>query len=546
MPEIDRTHDDFDWLVQRYLDGAATPSEMKQLNDALRSDAMLRERLVDVSMQAQLMHEALAPSLVDDPALRFDPTAGDTARRSVGPWGMLAMAAAVALVASVATWFVAGTATHNGRIAGVPVAVTNVAVITDLGDAAWVDDESTATSPTIGEHVSGTLRLKSGTAQMLMNSGAVLTLMGPAEMTLTDATRCELHAGRLVVHCPKRAHGFVVDTDQMSVTDLGTTFGVSVDASGRSEVHVFEGVVTVANAATPAPVELTQGHALAATSTSAAPITTEADPWRFDRAAPLDVEALSVPDTYVAAINAASPAAYWRFERAAPLANSVPDAPPLTPMFRDTTPDTDATDNLRFDTAHGGFLYADGVFDTTRVGAASVAAGDYTLELWVRPDRPGQMTLISLLLPEIKDAKYWQHLSLIELQGQARGEVKPNADPSAIRFLHRDPPGPTGGTDVFSGGKYHEQRWNHIVGVRQGNAMTLYLNGGRVWSVQINDGPIDLSPFRVLIGKAHPVESPYRDVAGRIDELAVYAHALTEQQIKQHYRLIAGASHDAR
>ena len=59
-------------------------------------------------------------------------------------------------------------------------------------------------------------------------------------------TADSMETGKLAAEVPKAAIGFTVQTPQAVVVDLGTDFGVSVDAQGVTEAHVFAGTVEVA------------------------------------------------------------------------------------------------------------------------------------------------------------------------------------------------------------------------------------------------------------------------------------------------------------
>ena len=52
-----------------------------------------------------------------------------------------------------------------------------------------------------------------------------------------------LKRGKLTAQAAKWATGFVVETAGLRITDLGTRFAVSADASGIAEAHVLAGEV---------------------------------------------------------------------------------------------------------------------------------------------------------------------------------------------------------------------------------------------------------------------------------------------------------------
>ena len=102
--------------------------------------------------------------------------------------------------------------------------------------------------PEPGADVSiGSYELKSGLVEFEFDNGAIVILEGPARFDITSAERTFLHYGRVRTHVPPRAYGFTIDSAHMRVVDLGTEFGMEVDATGAAEVHVFDGEVEIVN-----------------------------------------------------------------------------------------------------------------------------------------------------------------------------------------------------------------------------------------------------------------------------------------------------------
>lgn len=107
----------------------------------------------------------------------------------------------------------------------------------------------------------GMLDLQSGLVELETKSNVTLILEGPAQLQLHDALHATLHRGNLVVRMARGESGFVVNTPQMKVTDLGTEFGVSATSEGISRVQVYEGKVR-AEAGNDAVQELVAGQML--------------------------------------------------------------------------------------------------------------------------------------------------------------------------------------------------------------------------------------------------------------------------------------------
>lgn len=129
-------------------------------------------------------------------------------------------------------------ASRNGR----PGADSSVARITGLSNCRWPAGE---TGHKFGDRLSAgqRLRLTSGVLQLTYNTGARVTLEGPVDMIMTSAGEARLAVGKIAAAIPRFARGYTVLTPTVEVVDLGTEFGVSVDDSGASEIHVFDGDV---------------------------------------------------------------------------------------------------------------------------------------------------------------------------------------------------------------------------------------------------------------------------------------------------------------
>ena len=68
-------------------------------------------------------------------------------------------------------------------------------------------------------------------------------LQGKSELKLESASRAFLLAGKMTARVPEEAIGFIVNTPQGAIVDLGTEFALSVSDTHVTEVHVLEGEV---------------------------------------------------------------------------------------------------------------------------------------------------------------------------------------------------------------------------------------------------------------------------------------------------------------
>ena len=95
--------------------------------------------------------------------------------------------------------------------------------------------------------VGGRVIIEDGLVELHYRSGVTVVLNAPADFEITGANRGFLHRGRLVAEIDSEGgKGYTIDGPSGRLVDLGTAFGVSVDAAGEMEVHVLEGAVEVA------------------------------------------------------------------------------------------------------------------------------------------------------------------------------------------------------------------------------------------------------------------------------------------------------------
>ncbi|QNN24505.1 FecR domain-containing protein [Planctomycetales bacterium ZRK34] len=141
-----------------------------------------------------------------------------------------------------------------------PIRSQPVALLTGSAAAMWSDPP---VQTALGSELTpGTLKLTTGTVQLMFHSGAVVTLQGPCEFDLTSEGEGFLRQGLLHAYVPQRARGFRIDAPGgVSVTDLGTEFTMRVDGGRQASVRVFEGMVMVQSAADSTSQTFTAGQA---------------------------------------------------------------------------------------------------------------------------------------------------------------------------------------------------------------------------------------------------------------------------------------------
>jgi ferric-dicitrate binding protein FerR (iron transport regulator) len=88
------------------------------------------------------------------------------------------------------------------------------------------------------------LKIDSHAAKLSLDRIGTVTVDGPADFRLVGPMRARLNRGRIKVRITEESgHGFVVETPDGEVTDLGTEFGLDVVDGKQSGVVVFRGSV---------------------------------------------------------------------------------------------------------------------------------------------------------------------------------------------------------------------------------------------------------------------------------------------------------------
>lgn len=92
----------------------------------------------------------------------------------------------------------------------------------------------------------GEYELLEGIVHLRFAQGADMVLASPARLEVTDSQHTRLAFGKVRVIAPPTAKGFTIATRAADYVDLGTEFGLRVDSqSGASDLYVFDGQVNV-------------------------------------------------------------------------------------------------------------------------------------------------------------------------------------------------------------------------------------------------------------------------------------------------------------
>jgi hypothetical protein len=369
-------------------------------------------------------------------------------------------------------------------------------------------------------------------------------LEGPLAMMLNREGMPNLQFGRLAAQISCDFDSFALETPMGRVTvpdDASVGLNVGIN---EVELHVFSGEATfeplwpisVAREFEALTVDAgTSLRVFVGADGNLADERGSADENRFATRDSMAASRLNITNRYVEEIQKARPLAYWRFEddEGSVIRNTMGDKLACR-MYGEGVRLRPYPDNrtVEFGATSGyGYVMSDENLNA-EIG------DDYSVEAWIKPSHLHQGACFLLIdeSPKTSPPPVRAGLS-IQLRGPANRRQM--AAPGRIRFTHRNPPADAGGTTCLSSAPYELRRWQHVVAVKKGSTMQLYLNG-QVVSNGRNSTEL-AAGMRVLMGQLHP-HDPMRPVVvrpfvGEMDEVAIYDRALGEREIVKHYEL---------
>jgi hypothetical protein len=550
-------------LLEALCEEQITPEQMARLEDLVLSDPENEAFYIKfVHLHADLIREfaGVLPGLGEglrDVAARgvadAPPPAPSGARQGrplarVRLWLPWAVAAAACVALMIVVWRRPGaplprSATATATPSPSPsLAVAQrdaVALVIGLDGARW--EPADGPPPAEGDVLATRrLRLGSGRAMLGLLSGVTLTLEGPADVDLLAVDRVFCRMGKLRARVPAGAEGFIVASATSGLIDLGTEFALNFDADGRSRVMVLEGAAEVALLDASGSPQLTQlveqSESFELDPRTGRIAAVVGPPAGFAPALAPRAPSLVLDPTYAGVVLQSRPRAYWRFEALAggAIANEIPGGPPL----RVNGPTTivggpEGNGCVAFKAgAPEQFLTTDNTWQLAREPGHAV-------EFWFLADHFEHAGLVGLFPlrefnpPEM--ANRYPHVLFVELLAYERQSLHP---PATVRFHHRWPPRLTEENNVHST-IYAPGRWHHVVAQMDDGRMELYYDGVSGHSTpepMVQPGV----PCRLIVGRKTPDplnRKDSRSFVGWMDELAIYDHPLSADEVRRHYQL---------
>ncbi len=360
----------------------------------------------------------------------------------------------------------------------------------------------------------GEYRLKQGMASVEFATGVQLLIEAPALFRMVSPELVILSEGRVAAHVPPEGIGFRIETPSAEIVDFGTDFAVDVGLDRASEVHVFSGEVEVQpRKGEVDPVLLLTNGATRIDYDSDVPLGIPVDGDRFLRS--LDEPSIE----YSQLIKMMNPVLYYRM--------GVPkDGMRIKDVAGDAT----------------GMMISRGAvrpaFATGRVGSAGRFTGSQDSPYVATPDYPkssGQLSVSTWVF-----ARSWPRLACIaandqkDLLGQFRMGLYQDTGILRVRVRNAN----NKEVIVHDAEALPLERWHHIAFVADGATLRLFRNGQEVAVVPC--GPIGPTEVANLFVGAQ--DNKKGDIAhfwhGRIDEVAIFNHALSEVDIARQVRSV--------
>lgn len=364
---------------------------------------------------------------------------------------------------------------------------------------------------------SGDYQLVEGIASIEFETGVTLLIEAPAEFRVVSTNLVELSSGRVSAHVPPEGIGFTIETPSAEVVDYGTDFAVEVGNDRSSEIHVFEGEVKVQpREGETAPVRLLTNDATRIEYDTDVPLGIPVDNDRFLRS--LDEPVME----YSRIIREMNPVVYFRMgipKEGAVMKN-------LGGSINGQLMD-DACKRPPFAPGRvGSSVKYDGPGISPHLVAYNYpkAEGLLSVSAWVRAESWPRWGCIAA--NENKNVLGQFRLGFDRDSGRIKVRVRDDEN-REVQLI--DP-------EVLP-----LKEWQHIVFVADGKTLRLFRNGQEVASTEC--GPIS-SPRNTSADQLFVGAQDNRDGKmihfwhGRIDEIALFNHPLTDADIIKQYQSV--------
>jgi hypothetical protein len=386
-----------------------------------------------------------------------------------------------------------------------------------------------------------TVTVISGTVRMELESGLLMLVRGPAEVSFPKLNRPVLSHGWLWIDSGTSQDAVEVETPGLRVRDIGTRFGVRVREDELTEVHLVEGLLEIeSKRRKQAAVKLkpaAKGHLFPEVGPSTEILLAD-DPF------PALPALIATTPGYRTTVLSQGPVGYWRLddEVGKDLANEVPKG---VAGWRGNgvspgKPGIDSSENWHGFPANNRSLYMTGDPLTSVLIGLDVPGGvsreEGGLSFWIRRDAENlREEILWLAGGSTSDSALNPRESIMHTRLSEGGRLE---------FVIEN-----GEFDVVLSSNFSvaDGRWHHISASWGPTAVELHVDGRRVERVD-DFGSLQQGVIRgryVRFGKPSSdlTQSGNQPFIGWVDELAVWNRPLSPQEVAHQFRS-AGARDD--
>ncbi|SMP64329.1 Concanavalin A-like lectin/glucanases superfamily protein [Neorhodopirellula lusitana] len=407
----------------------------------------------------------------------------------------------------------------------------------------WI--QSSQPKPKVGQTLQSgqKLELVEGIAELASgrNGNDRVRIEGPAVASLRPDGQISLRSGALTAQVADNSReALVIDTPMGPVkASSGAAIGI-VASPDLMEVHAFRGRVAVSHGDTVtqrSSIEIAAGEAVRLTVDAEGEMDVvydDASASVFSSVRSMRFDPLSIDSSYSNLVLASDPAIYWRFEELA-------EGSPKRIANQGSLGDFDAIvqGDVRWQQYASNRVAEFGASDETSaiVSAKKWPAkelDDYTIELWMKPSCYHHGEVLCLTSENSERNNGYDHGLLLEVGARHWSSLR-HLNPNRVRCVHRNPLSNDvkAGTTLLSRDRYKVRSWQHWVMRKSGETINLIVDGELADADRDSRG---LPPnMNIVIGQLYP-DLQQRPFIGQIDEVAIYERALSDQELKQHYR----------
>ena len=422
----------------------------------------------------------------------------------VSPWKiLLPVAAAIAFLLGVGSWFM-------GPKPGEPVAT--------LENAPGAEMKLFRRSVDLDDPVlrAGDYTLSAGLVSIRYETGVSLLIEAPAKFQLDSKQSVKLESGQIAANVPPEGVGFTIETPSAEVVDYGTEFAVEVGEDGASEIHVFQGEVEVQPRVEESePVRLFTNAATRVEMASNVPMGIEIDESRFLRS--LD-EPMLKHSRFVQGLD---PSLFFRMgipkdgvtmrDKAGESDGEIIDRGARRPPFSPGK----VGSSMRFDGPSQGAYLRVGDFPKPE-------SGQLSLSCWIKAESLPRRGMIASNATSHRKGIF--EAGLLRDSGKLFVGVKPEGGDDLVEVRASHP--------------FPLHSWQHLAFVANGETLRLFLNGIEIDLAEC--GPVSATASHPFLGIGARVNERKQTADqfwhGRIDEFALFNHALSDADILALYQ----------